>query len=454
MFGGLTDDIPSSYTALPNGPTYLMMLAEGERRLAADVRRLLHEELGSSIPVANMNGGTLPMAFVAANDAYDYDDKHRYVDHPSFVEEGWRLPATPGSGNRNFVSGNHVGSIYSVRMIDRPFTISEDNLCTPWRNAAASGFAIGAIAALQGTAATYRFSWANLENYGTPERQTPGSYFNVTANPLMAASERLAIALFPRGDLGAYAKRYVYTVDPAFMASTNAANADTPMTYFPFGWAAWRARVGFVSSTEVPAGAIDAGAWPGMMRKLRPEICTDLGIDRPSGTETLPDGSTVNVDFDAGSLAVATPRTAAGYAESGTVVAGPLTAKLNGTASTVWVSSLDGCPLSRSVRMLFGHLTEAQAEGRTFADPGFSTLLRWGGPQNLMRAGRADVALALGGGRFKVYALAADGTRRFRVPCTATGGVLRFTADVAADPALATCQYEIVRGGGIKVIVR
>ena len=68
--------------------------------------------------------------------------------------------------------------------------------------------------------------------------------------------------------------------------------------------------------------------------------------------------------------------------------------------------------------------------------------------------GKADVALTLGRGRFKVYALAADGTRRFRVPCTVTDGELRFTADIAADPTLATCQYEIIRGGGIKVVAR
>lgn len=453
-YGNLTDSLPTSFTELPNGPAYMQMVAEGERRLAADAHRVFREEIGSPIPLANLNGGSFNIPLLAAKDAYDYDDDHRYVDHPSFLEESWRLPARAGNGNGNFITAAFIGNVYSSRLIDRPYTISEDNLCAPWCNAAASGLAIGAISALQGHSAAYRFNWADNANYTTPERQAPDSFFTVAANPLMAASERLAVALFSRGDLVALDKRYVYTIDPSLAGRPAADNADAPGAYFPLGWAAWRARVGLAVTNEAPAGTIPAGAWPTIMRKTRPDSCAELGIASPSGVETLADGSTVEVDQLGGSLAVSTARTAAGYAEAGTISAGPLVADIGKSPATVWASALDGRPLGESCRLLFGHLTEAQAEGRRFSDPSKNVLLSWGAPPHLMRAGRADIALALGRGRYCVHALASDGTRRFEVPCRAEGDVLRFTADVAAEPTRATCLYEIVRQPGLSVILR
>ncbi len=444
-YASLTDALPSSMTELPNGPAYMQMIAEGERRLAAEARRIFREEIGSPIPLANLNGGSYNLPLLAANEAYDYDDDHRYVDHPSFIEESWRLPARAGNGNRNFVRSTELGKQYCRRLIDRPYSISEDNLCAPWCNAAASGFAIGAVSALQGGSTVYRFCWADSRSlYTTPEANVPNSSFSTTANPLLAASERLGMALFSRQDLPTLEKRYVYAIDPDEASRPIADNADSPTSYFPLGWSAWRTRLGFVISNEVPSGVISAGKWPTVMRKTRDEACADLGISAPAGTEVLADGSTVEVNQLKGSLFVSTSRTAAGYAESGTISAGPLSANIGNLPAAVWACAIDGRPLVRSNRILFGHLTEEQAEGRRFAEPDKKVLLSWGS-YSLMRNGRAETSLALGKGIFKVYALAMDGTRRFEVPCSTSEGVLHFTADVAAEPTRATCFYEIVR---------
>ncbi|MGN0876730.1 MAG: hypothetical protein ACI4TC_05625 [Kiritimatiellia bacterium] len=45
----------------------------------------------------------------------------------------------------------------------------------------------------------------------------------------------------------------------------------------------------------------------------------------------------------------------------------------------------------------------------------------------------------------RVYALAADGTRRSEVSVAADKGGARFTVDTGRDPADATSFYEIVR---------
>ena len=72
-------------------------------------------------------------------------------------------------------------------------------------------------------------------------------------------------------------------------------------------------------------------------------------------------------------------------------------------------------------------------------------LLRWGNPPHLARAGVARLALALGVGDFRVYALDTSGERVREVPCRVAKGRHRFTADVSADPENATFLYEVVR---------
>ena len=65
---------------------------------------------------------------------------------------------------------------------------------------------------------------------------------------------------------------------------------------------------------------------------------------------------------------------------------------------------------------------------------------------HLVRAGTAKIALKLGGGDYKVYALDTAGRRVREVPHTFNEKKwLRFTADVATDPENATFLYEIAR---------
>lgn len=116
-----------------------------------------------------------------------------------------------------------------------------------------------------------------------------------------------------------------------------------------------------------------------------------------------------------------------------------------GAAATVWASSLDGNPLAASGRILLCHQTDVQNSGAAFADDSRTVLLRWGQMPHLMRKGRADISLSLAGGEWTVYALDCAGNRRGVVPSHLQDGRLRFTADVARDPADATMNYELVR---------
>jgi hypothetical protein len=110
------------------------------------------------------------------------------------------------------------------------------------------------------------------------------------------------------------------------------------------------------------------------------------------------------------------------------------------------VSALDSAPIADSGRLLLTHVADVQDEGTVYADDSKKVLLKWGDLPHLMRRSEAEVTLAFADGKScKVYALAADGTRRGEVPVVQNGGKVSFVANTARDPAEATCYYEIVR---------
>lgn len=155
--------------------------------------------------------------------------------------------------------------------------------------------------------------------------------------------------------------------------------------------------------------------------------------------------SAVSTDREAGSFTVVTPRTCGGFAESGGFTAGALAVSSPGSPATVFAASLDRRPLTESRRILISHLTDLCNEGQTFEDDTRRVLLKWGHLPHLVRAGRAEVALAIGPGGFTVFALDTAGRRVREVAHTRTpDGRLAFIANVAADPENATFLYEIV----------
>ena len=160
----------------------------------------------------------------------------------------------------------------------------------------------------------------------------------------------------------------------------------------------------------------------------------------------------LRLDRERGSMAIATLRTCGGFIESGTIDAGPLSFSIctNAVAhhivpTTLWVSSIDGKPVAESTRMLLTHLTDAQGAGATFEDATRKVLLKWG-KGCLVESGAAEVSLRVNEPeRCRIYTLAANGARRFAVPCCVEGNALRFTATTRGDDGKGVLQYEILR---------
>ena len=151
-------------------------------------------------------------------------------------------------------------------------------------------------------------------------------------------------------------------------------------------------------------------------------------------------------------MTLVSPRTCGGFAETGTIEAGPLAftvctnaAAIRAVPATLWVSTLDGKPVRESSRMLLTHLTDVQGNGTKFADEDRTVLLKWG-RGCLVETGTAEVSLRLDKPeRYQVWALASDGERRFALSRRVENGTLCFMASTRGADGKGVVQYEILR---------
>jgi hypothetical protein len=115
------------------------------------------------------------------------------------------------------------------------------------------------------------------------------------------------------------------------------------------------------------------------------------------------------------------------------------------TDATVWVSSLDKQPISRSRRLLVTHLTDLQNEGRRFAEEERRTVLSWGKMPYLVRAGRAELLVKMSEPeKATVWRIATNGKRIDQLKATVTPEGLLLPLDVKG-PQGAQMMYEIVK---------
>ena len=488
-WAGVTSELPNGLGKNRQGRAFLVFLQDVEARFVARTRRFL-ADLGCHALITDMNNcGQMTAAFEKVRaEAFDYVDTHFYIDHPRFLEKDWSRPSW--CPNENPFKGAAMGAavVSAVRILDRPFTVSEYNFCGPGRYRGVGGIAVGAEAALQDWAGLWRFAWA----HGIEDALHPGSgaagYFNIAIDPLQMASERASVCLFLRGDAEPLATTYAVTLPPDRISSPDAMIGEG--TRVDWVAAAWRAKIGAVMGSvgTLPPSFVHAGDFDAAYAKGTAEVMRELDSTTAAGES----GARPPVIVTNGVFLIDTPRTCGVFAEGGEYTAGVLTVKLDGgedgvrhatsdtqevetsnvvapdarrlsrvqpsgglheatppIAATIWASSLDGSPLRESRRILLTHLTDVQNTGASYADADMTVLKDFGRLPYLMRAGRAEVALSLAGGAgeppsFAVYALASDGTHTAEIPATFSDGVLRFTADVSRDPASATFLYEIV----------
>ena len=416
----------------------LRKLHEIETAFGRRVTRFLREEMKCRIPCTNLNNyfwddDTLEQ--VRRTRDYDFADDHFYVDHPRFVESHWKLPSSCPNGNPLLGQSMGMQRLAVTRPVGMPFTISEYNFSAPGRFRGVGGILTGAAAALQDWDGLLRFAWTHTADAITAPDRVRLGYFDMSGDPLGLATERASICLFLRRDLEPLARECVFVIPPDAVGKS----PDAPASYAPawkFDWAGWYVKTGTAVADRAPAGAETLDTYPfkrdaaEIERQIRRSPCA---------------GGKVAIDRDRGTFAIDTPRTAGGFAEGGRIGAGALTADIGDVPATVWASSLTSEPIAKTSRILVTHLTDVRNSGMTFGDAAGRILLDWGRLPHLMQVGRAEIALAVGEGRWRVWALSQGGRRLREIPSARDAGTLRFRAETAADKAAATYLYECVR---------
>ena len=443
-----------------------VFLAETDRDMCTRMREFLRDEMGTQALLTNMNGWSNPVQAQLARREYDYVDDHFYVDHPQFIEQPWRLPSRCPNSSPVAAGAPGGRGIAFVRLLDKPFTISEYNYSGPGRFRGVGGIITGCMAALQGHSVVWRFAYShsrdNLFQPGT------AGYFDLAVDPLNQAAERASLCLFLRGDMQPAPHRVAIGMTPEDLTGRpdlNAAlapkwNALALVTgvgsYIGDGPAPADLVVPAVQGSAVRAadgarldvGAYEAEAGDAILAELRDRgwlaegNITDLAARR-SESET---GELV-VDGPRDVLVLNTPATAGGYAPAGeSIEAGAVTVTIDETDATVWVSSVDGKPIAESARLLITHLTDLQNTGARFGEIDRKTLLDWGGLPHLVRTGRATVRIAGRGAEgVEVWAISTSGRRLEKIDATVDEDDLVIPLSVEAGGG-ARLMYEVVVG--------
>lgn len=441
VYGSIPESFPNGLARNRHGRAFLEFIQDVETRFAERTKAELRR-LGCRALIGNMNNmGQLHAALqLPRHESYDYVDTHFYVDHPRFLEKEWTRPSWCPNANPFRSDSAGASPIAALRLMDRPFTITEYNFAGPGRFRGVGGIATGAEAALQDWSGLWRFAWAHgLERAMNPGTH-PAGYFDVASDPLQLAAERASLCLFLRRDLVPLTRTYAIDF-PADQVRSPDRSIGTSLKV-DWTWASWCAKIGSSWGT-VPAGVETAGAFDVACQKDSAAVAQDLFGQREQLQEVGCDA--VKIDCARGAFVLKTSRTAGGFAEDGAIEAGALKATVTGSAATIWVSSLDGREIGSSSRLLVTHLTEVQNTGARFADAERTILKDFGRLPYLVQRGCAKVSLAVGVGNWRVYALATDGTRRERVPSESCDGRLSFVCDTARDPSEATILYELVK---------
>ena len=423
-----------SYSA-KDGAAFAIFMGDMESRMFARMKKTL-TDLGCRAMFTSDNCGPHYTPLMQASAQYDYVDNHFYVDHPKFLQGNWKKP-TWGSNMNPVLMGNLPPCLRAfARMLDKPYTVSEWNFCGPNQYRSVGGLMTGSLAALQDWDGMWRFAYAHDLSTAMGCRESSPGYFSIASDPLSQASDRACIMLFLRQDMKPFAKDdgVAMIVTPESVCPpTGRSFAAAPSPGEP-NWAdaPWRMRVGTCLSEESACGLRciprESAENPGMREFAR----------RPNSSDK------VAIDGKRGTFVVNTPRTCGGFAPCGEIRAGTMTATIDGTPATVWVSSLDKEPLAKSGRILLTHLTDVQGEGTTFLDEKRTTLLKFGRGV-LVRNGTARVTLSLADPcAYAVYGLDTSGHRAETIPTRIVDGRLEFTASVEGHEG-ARMIYEIVR---------
>ena len=428
-----------------NAATALFLADLQEQGHARQVAFLRELGVKALLTAGNHGPNNAPNGRLRAQ-AFDYVDTHSYVDHPNHLNKvnRWGLPSWCSNQNPVGPNGSRMEGIAWSRVAGKPFTLTEWTFSGPGEYRGISGLYGGALMGCQDWSGVWRFAYGH-DKAAVADRpaanEMPG-YFNVACDPVITAAERTISHLFLREDIAPLAPHVNLVIDAKSLTPEGGQKGDWE-TYSlapKNSDAVWAARC---TTSLAPV--------PGADNRPLSDWGGKFGAREDALLAAAPSGGEVAIDRSNEVFRVATPRTCGVFASTGEHRAGALACRIEGGASTVSVTSLDGKDIRESNHLLIAHLTDCRGAGATahWDEKGRYVSDSFGSGAHLLRTGTAEIAITskLEGG-WKVYALAASGRRRFECPVATRPDAFSFVASTRGSDGAGVLEYEAVRLSG------
>ncbi|MCX6366425.1 MAG: hypothetical protein NTX57_06895 [Armatimonadetes bacterium] len=430
------------------GAFFTLLHERGYAKMKAFIR-----EQGCKALLTDMNGWSESPAFMAARTSLDFVDNHFYWDHPRFLETDWQLPSEGYQEGASAIGSGGTGpsNVAMTRLFGKPFTVSEFNYTAPNPHRSEGGLIMGAAAGLQDWDGVWRFAYSHSKESAV----APGalSYFDLANDPVSLASDRAGILLFTRGD-----------VRPAPGAVSRHLRRDELLTkpelaVSPgFGELALVTRVGTwiedASGPLAPPRPVELRLTKGESKDALAQLFQTNRLPESNRTnfdtqERQSETGEVFVNGQFGSIRIVTPRTLGGVCPEGDAIkCGPLRIAAEGTEAMVYVSSLDGKPVSESGRLLVAHVTDIQNTGARYSTSNRRILESWGTLPHLAKRGTANLTLTRKlTGKVEAWRLDTSGNRLTPLAAKLTGTELTLPLTTLGPDGKATIYYEVVIKG-------
>lgn len=406
-------------------PDFYRFLLERQAAATTDLTRFVREELHCPTLVSDANAAVSPWSVRLVRN-FDFVDNHMYHDHPSFPEKAWSLPSAFRQDSCLDSFCRFPLLLATTRIFGKPFFVTEYNICYPNAFRAECGPLAGAVAALQDWDAIYRFAWSHGIGKLTDENAGIEG-FDICNDPIGFLTERIAWALFLRGDMKpAPMKIARETSDRDFRQK------DGNFQSSEFEKLGLIAQIGRGEKNDVatltlrrsdisPKNVPDrktATEWSNLLSWRKAVSVTDQLVFEPREKR----------------FSVVTPKTEAFVLRSGDAARGQImTVGKVSCFAVVALISLDDLPLQESKDMLLLHLTNVNSSETVFGSPQMTILRSTGRAPQLVYRGDAEIGIR-SRVPFSVDALTAGGEKIGKVEGRCRDGVFQFKADTGCFP--------------------
>lgn len=372
-----------------------------QNRSLAEMKRFAREELGMKALLTSLNHQSA-VHLTDMRDRFDLTDNHLYFCHPGFVGKPWASKTTHTQSSPISGMATLPRALMASRVEGKPFWVTEFNYCNPNQHRSAGGPLIGSYAALQDWDGIFRFCYSH--NIKRIEKPALGGTFESAGDPIMQLSDRIAAAMFLRGDVQPARESFSIAVNPD--DKELGASTTFPVNFQLLGLVG---RIGsHVAGKALPAGTVNVGDG-GDLSKLggASELLNEVQQKRIARSAT----GEILLDGDKNTFIVRTPLSESVSLPDGELATGGVLAvKGVNTFCSVTAISLDRKPLAESRSILLLHMTNTAGSENRFLDKAHTMMDSWGKLPLLVRRGKAVVTLNVAKGEpLKVQALSADG---------------------------------------------